>query len=86
MFEDLMFPWTNFPPFSAWIQAMPLAAPIAILILVSQSSGTRSPPLFPAKVTYASEDTCNSQVINQFTDDENRMEEINKHPPQSVPY
>ncbi|KAJ7004195.1 hypothetical protein NC653_009158 [Populus alba x Populus x berolinensis] len=66
MLEDLMFPWTNFPPFSAWIRAMPLAAPIAILILVSQSRGIRSPPLFPAKFPNASDDICNSKSLTNL--------------------
>ena len=50
MFEDLMFPWTSFPPLSACIRAIPLAAPIAILSRVSQSKGTLSSPLLPEKM------------------------------------
>ena len=49
MFDDLMFPWMSLPLFPSWILAKPLAAPVAILNLASQSKGTRSYiPLFPA--------------------------------------
>lgn len=50
MLDDLTFPWTSFPLFSAWIRARPLAAPMAIFSRVSQSRGVLISPLFPANL------------------------------------
>ncbi|GER33017.1 ATP synthase subunit beta [Striga asiatica] len=47
--DDLMLPWTSFPPFSMWTRAMPRAAPFAMFSRVSQSSGARLTPLLPEK-------------------------------------
>jgi len=46
MLEDFMLPWTTLP--ATWRHANPRAAPTAIFILLSQSSGVLPDPLLPA--------------------------------------